>query len=97
MLNDVEANRCGELAWLEEEFVVPKEESTLSRVLNGDSYFHIDDDALCFADEDSYDNDDIVEEIASKRTQVEKRWVDEDDDEEDSKLMVTHAIARCSV
>ena len=56
----------------------------------------------CFTDEDSYDNDsynddDIVEEVVSKRARVEESLAAEDDDEEDGKPMVTHAAARCSV
>ena len=73
-----------------------EEESTLLGVMNEDSYLHIDDNRLCFADDDSYNNDNIVEETISKRTQVEESS-DTDDDYEDSELMVSHAIARCSV
>ena len=78
------------------EVVVPEQQSTFPGVMNGDSYLHINDDAPCFAGKDSYDNDDIVEEIASKRTQVEQSPATEDD-EEDGKLMATHAVARCLV
>ena len=60
-----------EPAELEEE-LVPEQKSALPGVKNGDSYLHIDDDTLCFADKDSYDNDDIVEKIVSKRTRVEQ-------------------------
>ena len=45
---------------------------------------------------DSYDDDSIVEKIASKRTRVEESSADEGDDE-DSKLMVTHTAARSKV
>ena len=50
----------------------------------------------CFAAKDSYDDDSIVEKIASKRTRVEESSADEGDDE-DSKLMVTHTAARRKV
>ena len=53
-------------------------------------------DAPCFADKDSYDNDSIVEKIASKRTRVEESPADKGD-VEDSELMVTHAATRCKV
>ena len=72
----------------QEERLVPEEESALPEVTNEDSYLHIDDDAPCFADEDSYD-DDITEEVVSKRARVEESLAAEDDDEEDSELMVT--------
>ena len=64
--------------------------------MNGDSYLHSDDNALCFAGIASYDNNDIVEEIASKRTRVEQNPATEDD-EEDAELMAIHTIARHSV
>ena len=65
-------NRSREFTWLVEELVVPEEEITLPGVTNGDSYLHIDDNVLCFAGKDGYDNIDIVEEMASKRTQLEE-------------------------
>ena len=81
----------------QEEQLVPEEESALPEVTNGDSYLHIDDDAPCFTDEDSYDNDDIVEEVVSKRARVEESLAAEDNDEEDGEPMVTHTAARRSV
>ena len=68
MLNNVETKRSGEPARLEEELVVPEQQNAFPGVTKGDSYLHIHDDTTCFAGEDSYNNDDIVEEIASKRT-----------------------------
>ena len=63
-----------------------------------DSYLHIDTNVLCFADNDSYYmyNNNIVEDIVSKRTLVEYNPATEDDEEE-GELMVTHTIARCLV
>ena len=66
MLDSVKLKWSGEPAGLEEELFVPEEQSALPGITNGNSYIHIDDDTPCFAGEDSYDNDDIVEEIASK-------------------------------
>ena len=80
----------------QEEQLVPEEESALPEVTNGDSYLHIDDDAPCFTDQDSYD-DDIVEEVVGKRARVKESLAAEDDDEEDGEPMVTHTAARCSV
>ena len=74
---------------------MPEEESALPEVTNGDSYLHIDDDAPCFADEDSYDDDDIAEEVVSKRARVEESLAAEDDDE-DSEPMVTHSCKALS-
>ena len=64
----------------------------------GDSYrsLHINDDVPCFADEDSYDNDGIVDKIISKRTRVEESLAAEGDDE-DGEPVVTHAAARRKV
>ena len=62
-----------------------------------DSYLHIDSDVSCFADKDSYDNNGIVEKIASKRTQMEVSPIAKGDGEEDGEPMVTHAAARHSV
>ena len=66
MLDNVKTKRSGEPAWLKEELVVPEQQSALPGVTNRASYLH--KVTLCFADEDSYNNDEIVEEIASKRT-----------------------------
>ena len=49
--------------------------------MNGERYLHIDDDTPCFAGKDSYDNDNIAEETASKRTWVEQRPANNDDEE----------------
>ena len=75
---------------------MPEEESALPEVTNGDSYLHIDDDAPCFADKDSYDDDDIAEEVVSKRAWVEESLAAEDDDEEDSEPMVTRSCKALS-
>ena len=80
--------RSGEPAGLEEELVVAEQQSALPGVTNGDSYLHIDDDAPCLAGKDSYDNDDTVEEIASKRKRVEQSPSAEDD-EKDGEPMAT--------
>ena len=53
-----------------------------------ESYLHLDDNALCFADEKSYDDD---------NSKVGGSSATEDDGEENSKPMVTLAAARCSV
>ena len=74
---------------------MPEEESALPEVTNGDSYLHIDDDVPCFADKDSYD-DDITEEVVSKRARVEESLAAEDDDEEDSKPMMTRSCKALS-
>ena len=68
----------------------------MPEVTNGDSYLHIDDDAPSFADKDSYDDDNIVEEVVSKRAQVEESLTAKDDDE-DGEPMMTHTAARHSV
>ena len=73
-----------------------EQQCALLGIMNRDSYIHIDDDTSCFASEDSYDDDDIVEEIASKRTRVEKSPAARDD-EEHGEPKATHAIARRSV
>ena len=73
---------------------MPEDESALPEVTNGDSYLHIDD-APCFADEDSYD-DDIAKEVVSKRARVEESLATEDDDEEDSEPMVTRSCKALS-
>ena len=52
---------------------------------------------MCFADEDSYNNNGIVEKIASKRIRMEESPIAEGDGEEDGEPMVTHAAARHSV
>ena len=66
-------------------------------VTNGDSYLHINEYMPCFADKDTYDNDNIVEEISSKRIQVEESPTTKDDDEDDDKMiLLTDAIARHS-
>ena len=79
---------------------MPEQQSALPGVTNGDSYMymhlHMDNNTPCFAGKDSYDNDDIVEEIASKRTRVEWGLATENNEEGD-KPMATHAIVRCSV
>ena len=69
---------------------MPEEESTLLDITNGNSYSHINDDAPCFADKDNYDHNNIVEEIVSKRSQIECP-VAKDNDEEDSEPMVTYS------
>ena len=94
MLNNVKMKQSGEPAGIEE-LVVPEQQSTLPGVTNRDSYLHINDDVPYFAGKDSYDNNDIVEEIASKRTQVEQSPATEDDEE--GKPMASNTIARCSV
>ena len=89
-LDNVETKWSEDSAGLEQELVIPEQQSTLPGITNRDSYIHIDDDAPCFAAEDSYDNNNIVEEIASKRTRVEQSPTAEDD-KEDGELMATHA------
>ena len=74
-----------EPAGLEE--LVPEKESIFPGVINEDSYLYINDNAPCFVDKDSYDNN---------KTQVGESPPTEDKDE-DSNLMVTHAVARHSV
>ena len=64
---------------------------------NGDSYLNIDDDTPYSADKDSYDDNNILEENASKKTQVEASLAIEDDDEDNSKPIVMHTTARRSV
>ena len=54
-------------------------------------------DAPCFAHEDSYDDDDVAEQVVSNSDRVEESLATEDDDEEDGEPMVTHAAARRSV
>ena len=66
-------------------------------VTNGDSYLHNNNYVLCFVDEDSYDDNNIMGEIASKRTQVEESLAAEDDDENDGESLINHAAARHSV
>ena len=83
MLNNVETNRSGEFVCLEEQLVVPQEENTSPEFMNGNSYLHINNDVLSFADEGRDDNNNIVEETASKRTQLDKSPATEHDDEED--------------
>ena len=61
-----------------------------------DSYLHNDDDVLCFVDKDSYDDDGIVEKIASKTTRVEESPAAEGNDE-DGEPVVTHTAARHKV
>ena len=75
---------------------MPEEESTLPEIPNGDSYSRINDDAPCFADKDNYNHNNIVEEIVSKRSQIECP-VAKDNDEEVSEPMVTYTAARHSV
>ena len=68
-----------------------EKENALPGGMNEDSYVHIDDDAPCFADEHSYDNNNTVEETASKRTQVEESLAAEDSDEEYGEPIITAA------
>lgn len=68
-----------------------EEESALLEIMNEDSYYDINDNVLCLQNWYSY----IVEEIVSKRSQMEHP-VTKDNDEEDSEPMVTYTAARHS-
>ena len=73
---------------------IMENEPALSGVTNGENYLNIDNDLACFQECEELD-DDIVEEIVSKRVCIDE--FPEDDDVDDNILiqpMITHRVAR---
>ena len=70
-----------------------EEEPALPEVTNGDGYLNMDNDAHCYEEDGKFD-DEIIEEIVSKRICIDECPEDDDFDDGFIQPMITHTVAR---